>query len=271
MDSLSSLFSRFSLNARVFYTGNLCSIVDFDEQPGLGHLHVMREGHLQVQRPGKATLDISEPSLLFYPRPHQHRFHADAPGGATLVCATIDFGAGMGNPLLQALPDFLLIPLASIEGIDATLALLFQEAFTDLKGRQTAINLLTEYFLVLMLRHVIHANLVKAGVLAALADPRLTKAIAAMHEHPEQEWSLESLGRTAGMSRARFAAHFHQTIGATPLNYLTDWRISLAQAMLKKGKAVKFIAPLVGYSSPVALTRVFTRRVGMSPSQWLAG
>ena len=269
MDTLSPLLSRFSLSARVFYSGALCGNVNFDRQPGLGHLHVLRHGNLLVTQQGSQSLEITQPSLLFYPRPREHQFQVDDPDGAKLVCASIDFGAGMGNPLLRGLPSLLLVPLANIGGIEPTLSLLFDEAFADLPGRQAAIDRLAEYFLVLLLRYAISTKVVHGGVLAALADPRLTKAVAVMHEQPEHPWSLEELARRAGMSRARFAVHFRETTGAAPFDYLTDWRISVAQTMLKRGKPLKLVAPMVGYSSHVALARVFSRRIGMSPSEWL--
>ena len=70
------------------------------------------------------------------------------------------------------------------------------------------------------------------------------------------------------MSRARFAVHFRETVGMTPLDYLTDWRIGVAQALLKAGKSLKLVAPAVGYMSPTAFTRVFSQRIGASPTEW---
>ena len=270
MDTLSPLFARFSLNAQVFYSGSLCESVDFEARPGFGHLHVLRAGKLVITQRGAKPREIAQPSLIFYPRPCQHRFEIEDPDGAKLVCASIDFGAGMGNPLLRGLPDTVVIPLAMIDGIEQTLSLLFAEAFGDLPGRQASIDRLAEYFVVLLLRFVIRAEVVDGGVLAALADPRLTKTISAMHEQPDRSWSLEELAGVAGMSRARFAAHFRKTAGVTPLDYLTDWRIAVAQTLLKKGKPLKLAAPRVGYSSPVTFSRVFCKRIGMSPAQWLA-
>jgi AraC-like DNA-binding protein len=104
-----------------------------------------------------------------------------------------------------------------------------------------------------------------------LADPRLANAIAAIHERPEHPWSLEELAAAAGMSRARFAVHFREIVGVTPFDYLADWRIGMAQTLLKRGKPLKIVAPSVGYASSTALTRVFTQRVGVSPTQWLRG
>lgn len=72
------------------------------------------------------------------------------------------------------------------------------------------------------------------------------------------------------LARVCFAAHFRATTGATPLDYLTDWRISVAQTLLKRGKPLKLLAPMVGNSIAVALARAFARRTKMSPSDWIA-
>ena len=270
MDLLSPLFARFSLSARVFYTGTLCGMVDFDNSQGIGILHVLRRGRLRVVQPSAPSLELTRPSLLFYRQPCPHRFEVDDSDGADLVCAFIEFGSGVGNPLLRGLPDLLMAPMTEIAGVEPTLALLFDEAFAQRSGREAAIDRLVEYFMVLLLRHTIDARLIKGGVLAALADARLAKAMTAMHERPEHPWSLGELARTAGMSRARFAVSFRHIVGTTPLDYLTDWRISVAQTLLKRGKPLKSVAPAVGYMSPVAFTRVFTKRLGVSPTVWLA-
>jgi AraC-like DNA-binding protein len=270
MDPLSPLFARFTLSAEVFYTGALCGIVDFDNSKGIGILHVLRKGRLRVIGQPGATFEVATPSLLFYRQSCPHRFEVDDQEGADLVCAFIDFGAGMGTQILRGLPDLLMVPMDDIAGVAPTLALLFDEAFGARAGRSAAIDRLVELFAILLLRHAIDARLIKGGVLAGLADARLAKALTMMHEQPEQPWSLETLAQTAGMSRARFAVHFREAVGTTPLDYLTDWRISVAQTLLRRGKPLKMVAPAVGYSNPTAFARVFAKRIGMSPAAWLS-
>ncbi|MBY0577602.1 MAG: AraC family transcriptional regulator [Burkholderiales bacterium] len=267
MDRLSPLFSRFSLTARVFYSGTPCGAFDFSETGGGGYLHILRHGIVSIDHPDAAPILVTEPSVIFYPRPRSHRFQVE--DEAELVCTSIDFGAGLGNPLVRALPDVFVITLADIAGLTPALTLFFDEAFNKRCGRQAAVDRLAEYFLVLLLRHAIETRLFSGGILAGLADARLAKAITAMHERPEHSWSLEELARTADMSRARFAVYFRETVGTTPLDYLADWRISVAQTLLKSGKLLKLVAPAVGYSHPVALTRVFSRKIGVSPKVWL--
>jgi AraC-like DNA-binding protein len=269
MDTLAPIFSQFSLSAKVFYSGNLCTTVNFDEKPSLGYLHVLREGKVQVSWPNAKPIEVSEPTVLFFPKPTQHQFRVDNPDGANLVCATIGFDAGIGDPILQSLPEILIVPMVNITGIDATLTLLFNEAFAQYAARQPAIDRLSEYFLVLLLRHAIEAKLVSGGILAGLADARLALAMNAINARPEHPWTLDMLAHVAGMSRARFAAHFKATTNITPAEFLIDWRVSVAQKLLRRGKPLKMVAPMVGYSSAVALTRAFSRRVGATPGDWL--
>jgi AraC-like DNA-binding protein len=269
MDNLSPFFDRFSLSVRVFYSGRLCGTSGDHETEQAGHLHVLRKGAVKVTQANGRTMVVDQPSVLFYPRPYRHRFQVNTKEGAEIVCAFVEFGAGVRNPLILSLPELLVVPLSSVSELAPTAELLFAEAFAQHPGRQAAVNMLAEYFFVLLLRSAMHAQLVKSGILMGLKDPRLANAIIAIHEHPEHPWSLKELAHLAGMSRARFALHFHQTVGMTPFEYLTDWRIGVAQTMLSKGESLKLIAPSVGYASATALTRVFTQKLGLSPTEWL--
>jgi AraC-like DNA-binding protein len=270
MDSLAPLFEHFTLSARVFYSGRLCGISGDHATETAGHLHLLRRGVLRVLRSDHTSIVIDRPSVLFYPRPLRHRLQADESSGAELVCATIEFGAGTRNPLVQSLPELLIVPLESVKELGATMDLLFSEAFGDNAGRQTAVDRLSEYFLVLLLRTAMNDRLVEGGVLMGLADARVAPAIAAIHQKPEHPWSLEELAQAAGMSRARFAAHFHKVVGITPFDYLADLRMGIAQTLLKRGEPLKIVAPSVGYASSTALTRVFSQRIGLSPTRWMA-
>jgi AraC-like DNA-binding protein len=253
----------------MFYSGQQCGISPNLDEP-TGYLHVLRKGTLTVIRPNARPLVIDTPSILFFPRPQQHRVHGPEAEGADLVCATVQFGVGMLNPLTASLPEPFIVPLNALPELAPALELLFSEAKSQSSGRQTALDRLFEYVLVLLMRSALKEHLLDSGVLLGLADERLGKAIEVMHKHPEAPWSLEELAQRAGMSRARFAAHFRQVVGMTPFDYLTDWRLGVAQTMLRKGRSLKLIASAVGYTNATALTRVFTRRLGMSPSEWLA-
>jgi AraC-like DNA-binding protein len=262
-DRLGALLKNFSLAARLFHAGPLCGVVDFDETD-VGYLHVIRKGPLRVTHRHEGDLVIDAPTLLFYPRPLGHRFIADKMVGAQMTCASVRFASGGANPLARALPPIVALPLDAIPGITQSTAILFSEAHAPQCGRQAVVDRLFEVVIIQLIRHLMATNAVNVGLLAGLAHPQLQRAIIAMHEFPAAPWSIESLAERAAMSRSAFAAAFRETVGVAPGDYLASWRISLAQTMVKQGRALKTIAADVGYGSEVALSRAFSARVGMS-------
>lgn len=268
-DRLNPLFNNFALTARVFFTGAWCRVAAFDGKDSVGHLHLLRSGRISVKNRGADSIYVDQPSVLFYPRPCPHALLPDEGTEIDLLCASLDFGGRVGSPLSLALPEMVVLPLDGIKTLAPSLDLLFSEAFADQFGRQAALDRLAGYFVIQLIRYIISSGKMQTGMLAAMADGRLAKAVYAMHDRPEHAWSVEELAEEAGMSRARFAVHFRDKVGSTPLDYLTEWRICLAQSLIKQGKPIKTVASLVGYQSPAALSRVFSKRVGVSPSEWL--
>ena len=265
MDPFAALFAHVTPTARTFFTGNLCQTLQFTDT---GHLHLLKVGGLTVTQTGWADLELREPTLLFYPRERVHTFVVDPERGADLVCATVELGGVEGNPIGQGLPECVVLPLAAHPALAPVCDLLVGEAFSAGGGRQTALDRLFDYLLILIVRHVVENGAVSTGVLAGLADQRLAKALTAMHEAPKKSWRLEELADIAGMSRTRFAEHFRKLVGRTPIEYLTVWRMTIARQLLGKGKPVKSVAEQVGYDSAAAFSRVFSRVTGQPPREF---
>lgn len=269
MDRLQGLLQRVTVHAQMFHSGPLCGLTDFVPN-GQGQLHLVRRGPVEVMHGGE-RLHVSEPSLLFYPRPLGHRLLTDAHVGADMACANIAFGPGDGNPIVQALPAFLALPLDELRGCAAVLEVLFDEAFAQRCGRQVVVDRLFEVVLVLLLRHLLDSGRVREGPLAGLAHPQLSRALVAVHEKPAEAWTLETLAATAGMSRSRFAETFAQVVGMPPATYLAHYRIALAKAAVLRGDALECVAQAVGYGSAAALSRAFAGVCGASPRAWRRG
>jgi len=269
VDRLSFLLQRFSLSAGVFYAGHLCGVHAFDRDPTQGHVHLIRRGPVRLTEVPESAQLIVEPTLVFMPRPDAHRLITDESEGADVVCANVLFGAGGCNPITDSLPGVVCVPLQDLPGAEALLSLLDEEAFTPRCGRQAALDRLCELLLIRLLRYCMDQGITQGGSLAGLSDAKLSKALLAVHERPEHDWTLETMAALAGMSRARFAHHFREVLGQTPADYLASWRVSVAQGMLRSGRPLKHVAMDVGYGSTSAFARVFERKVGQLPSVWL--
>lgn len=266
--ALDRILRQFSLQAGVFYTGNICGPHLFEQDEVRGHLHLVKRGPVQLFEAGKSPLVIEQPTLVFLPRPKAHRLLADAQEGADVVCATIVLGGGR-NLVSDSLPDTVLIELQQMPGIEDFLGLMFDEALHERSGKQAVLDRLCEVLMIRMLRHSLEKGIVVGGTLAGLADAKLAKALEAVHEQPSMSWELSAMAERAGMSRSRFAEHFRGVVGVTPVEYLASLRMTLAQRLLARGMPVKNVALEVGYGSSSTLHRAFVRILGVAPSEWL--
>jgi AraC-like DNA-binding protein len=94
-------------------------------------------------------------------------------------------------------------------------------------------------------------------------------AIASIHNDPCYPWTLESLAERIGLSRSVFALRFREIVGATPMEYLTRWRMLLAADRLKSSSdGISAIANSLGYESESAFGKAFRRVMGCSPRQY---
>jgi len=270
MDRLSTLLSHFGVNAGTFHSGTFCGLSVHDGEP-CGHVHLLQAGELLLKPGSEREVRLSEPSLIFFPRPFAHRMFADEAMDTRLVCASLTFDGGSGNALAAALPDYLVLKLTDIPELGNTVEWLFKEAFEGHCGRVAVMDRLFELLVILLLRHLISSREQQPGMIAGLADPRLSRALNLMHEQPQKPWSVADLAAVANLSRAGFAEQFRRVVGQTPVDYLLSWRVSLAQKRLREGKPIALIAEEVGYESPSALARAFRRKTGLSPREWKAG
>ena len=269
MDRLSTLLSQFGVRANLFYSGKLCGMSTYDGADLRGHIHLLQAGTVGLKGPGKSSVLLTRPSLIFLPRPSRHQLIANEHEGAQLLCATMLFDGGISNPICASLPELLVLPLEELPLLADTLRWLFSEASGGHCGREAVLDRLFELLIILLFRHLLDHQQLSTGMMAGLADLRLARSLIQMHNQPQRLWSVAELANESNMSRAAYAAHFRSVLGQTPLDYLLSWRISLAQKRLREGRPITLIADEVGYESPSALARAFRRKTGCSPRDWM--
>ncbi|MDE1174292.1 MAG: AraC family transcriptional regulator [Parvibaculaceae bacterium] len=144
----------------------------------------------------------------------------------------------------------------------------------ELREPQPGSFLVAQHLAHLMLVQALRLHLaegLKGGVgwLFALADKQMSAAINAMHEDPAHRWTLQELAERAGMSRSTFALKFRETVGASPMEYLTRWRMLRAgDRLVNSSDPVSVIALALGYESESAFSTAFKRVMGCSPRQY---
>jgi AraC-like DNA-binding protein len=197
---------------------------------------------------------------VFAPRANA-RCCEDAP---LLASAHAGWG-GAANPLVGALPDKICLDVTEDSGMSLLLRLFKAELDAQHCGVRPILNRLAEVLVIRLLRAEINRGATRPGLVAGLADPRLARAIVAMHDDPGRAWRNEDLAAEAGLSLSRFAETFQNTVGETPQSYLRRWRMTLARQDIARGERVQAVARRYGYASPEALSRAFARQFDVNP------
>ncbi|MDX2484478.1 MAG: AraC family transcriptional regulator [Pseudodonghicola sp.] len=204
--------------------------------------------------------DDGPSKAVFLPR----RCGFDIVPDRVLVAALVDWG-GISNPLVSALPPVIEVDLTRDAETMAIAQLMKTEIEAQRCGAASVVNRLGEVLVVRILRGQIEAGSTRPGVLAGLSDPRISRAIVAIHDRPGRNWRNEDLADLAGLSRSRFAEMFLTAVGEPPAAYLRKWRLTLARQDVEKGHRVDAIARRYGYGSPEGFTRAFRKQFGTQP------
>ncbi len=114
-------------------------------------------------------------------------------------------------------------------------------------------------------RHILSSGY-ETGWIAGIRHPKLQTAIALIHKRFDEQWSLETLAKACGMSRASFAKEFCDITGQPPITYLNDVRVHKARTLLMAGKlSISDIAFRVGFGTEFAMRRNVRRLLGQTP------
>lgn len=250
------------------------------------------EGDIVVLPHGSAHLaqsDATAPTPLVFDLPHDYisrsyavlRHGGYSNGGrsdgglgehTTIVCGVVQLGHPAAAELLAVLPSVIHIAgatdRAEWEWLPSVLSLMASEAQSAQPGGETVITRLCDVLVIQAIRSWIDTDpAARQGWLGALRDPTIGRAISLIHGDPSNHWTVDSLAREVAMSRSGFSARFSALVGVSPKQYVTRWRMRLAQDLLHNDSLpILAIATQLGYQSEAAFSRAFKREMGTAPS-----
>jgi AraC-like DNA-binding protein len=192
-----------------------------------------------------------------------------------LVCGYLHSEDPLFDPAMRVFPSAFVVRVphgAASRWIQASITYALEEASHTAASTSVASTRLPELVLIEVLRlHLATAPAAGHGWLAALRDPVLAPALAALHREPERHWTVSDLASAAAVSRSLLDDRFRHVLGRSPIRYLSEWRMHLAEELLTATSASVFtVARRVGYDSDEAFSRAFKRAKGLSPSHWRA-
>lgn len=188
---------------------------------------------------------------------------------AWLICENFRLSGMLGCSFAAALGDCVILKSSESDGSrhQHLFSMLCHETTYPRPGAAFVYARLMELFFVEFLRECVMNNQAddQPNILRVLFDPQLLRAVQQMQENPSAPWTVASLARAAGMSRTAFAVRFTRLAGLSPLNYVTRWRMAIAEKLLSSGHTLAETAGQIGYESEASFSRAFKRETGLSP------
>ncbi len=297
-DLISDVFSTLRINSNFYFNAELSGDFSIEIPTERRHIrfHIVRQGDCWLTLPNGEQENLSEGEIAIVPDGTRQilsghaesaptplhdivsggalqngilRYGSDGPM-ACILCGFFQFDEAMDHPVLLNLPKILVIrpmDLGAEPWMTATVRLMLMEANLDAQGVTGIMaRLLEVIFIQTMRRLTVRDDQASNGFIAALSDPQLSKALTAMHKQPEIAWTISSLAKLAGMSRARFADRFTTVMGSPPIGYLTTWRLMKARALLANSDLdMTEIAERCGYASVPSFSSRFKKSFNTGP------
>ncbi|HEX7815727.1 AraC family transcriptional regulator [Dyella sp.] len=241
-----------------------------------GLFHLVGSGQCRVESKvleGAMTLEAGD--LLVLPHGHAHSLRSPEHDGreageiTSLICGELKFSGSSNHPLNHALPScFIVRSKEAGETFQQLSSMMVSVVNSGMSGRQVLLNKLADALFTLAVCDYARRAEDRRGLFAALGDTRICKVLQAVHEAPGHAWTMQNLAATACMSRSAFAERFTQLMKIPPMQYVTQWRVTLAEQWLRdRQQSVAAIAQQLGYSSEAAFRRLFKRVSGVSPGR----
>ena len=265
-DLLSHVLAQIRLTGDSVYSRSLVETAHLELDTDAAHICIVTQGALHVESDDQPTQVIEAGDLALLSRgAGDLRLVASTPLTTVVVCR-FWFDPDSLRSMVFALPRCLHIRQAEGAGwLEGIVHFLLIEADDVQPGAALMISRLIDLVVIRALRTWVHLGR-SSGWLGGLSDARIARALKAIHEHPAQRWSIESLAGIAGMSRSSFCARFAALVGRSPLRYHNEWRLGLARDMLARRSArVGEVGLSIGYESEAAFSRAYKAQFGHSP------
>jgi AraC-like DNA-binding protein len=290
MDVLSDILQSLHLKASVFlhacFRGDWAVDTSGERR---ATFHLVARGGCWLHMPeNREPIALAGDDLIVFPHDTQHTItNSQSPlaqdfprnqlsddfatgPGVTLICGYFDFNRESWNPLMDSLPDVMIIRNDGNQAVPFSHSLrhlLIHEIESSQMGASLVIDKLSEVLFINAIRHHLK-NSAEIGFIAALADKKIGRVLSRIHETPASNWSVERLAQVAGMSRSAFSGRFTQLVGISPMNYLSRWRMAKAHNLFLTGHySVAQVAERSGYRSEVAFAKTFKKQFGYGPGE----
>lgn len=303
MDVLTDIFDTLDLKGVLYFRTDFSPpwSVEVPDLVDAARFHLVVQGNCHVTLPSGDVVSLGPGDLILIPRGQSHILSHEithqAPSLETvladlgydgngvliagngseqastkMVCGHLTFRRGADHPILHTLPDYIYTTAgdrAREPLLDEMLRLISRRIFVEDLGSAASLTRMSEIVFIELVRAGIGRDQKLSTMVSAFRDKYIGQALELIHKRTSEPWTVETIAREIGMSRSRFSDRFSNLLEVSPMAYLSEWRLQKALTLLEDWRcSIQQVSNQVGYQSPAAFTRAFSKRFGESPRQY---
>jgi len=246
-----------------------------DELSGVEH-DILNDASCDQNRFGRNSINCEQSNLCSGTTnscllEHVQTLNKTSVNNAAAVVVTVELCELVKGGMGAVLPDYV---YCSSDENSRSYVLTITERLGELADSQgdlenTRVDRLTDLLLLEALDFFKQKYPLRSRILKGVGNRGIRKALMAIHENPEKNWSVEELASVANMSRSLFSEKFKFTINETPMNYVRQCRIQRSKILLVESNiSIEQVAQECGYASQSSFIKSFTLLTGTSPGEW---
>lgn len=270
MNPISDLFADLRIEGSVYFCEKLAAPWGFaHESEPRAIFHLVRQGYCIITIDGQeCKLDVGDFVFVSPGVDHEVNSIKGDKKDSLLLCGYCTFGADQADLVVRDIPKYIILERKKVNKhpwLLRTLEHLSAEYMSEEPTIEITLNKLTEILIIQLLRCEFAGD-VPVGIVAAMRDKRIAKALTSIHKDLARPWTMEFAAMEASMSRSGFHKKFSDLIGISFFDYLTRIRIKRAKYLLASSKLdIADISQQVGYRSELSFIKVFRKAVGKTP------
>ena len=269
----------------------------FRAKPGCAYFHFLATGTANLLTEDGVLQPLSAGNAVFLPHGNAHQIisspdapvqdidHYNVVSLSETVCAVtassssaphaiffsgcMEFDLGGLQGLVPLMPELMMIDATSQRYLELMpiLTAMEHEACTGRVGDAGILARLADVVMAVIVRDWVECGCSNSSAfVTALREPKLSRAILALHRQPGRNWTVAELAAESGLSRSVFAKRFQETIGIAPLHYAGELRMRIAHTWLSYDRMpIERVAERLGYTSQAAFSRAYKRITGTPP------
>lgn len=294
-DPLSDVLNLIGVESSVYiqkdFRGSWCMDIS---NTGFAQFHILVRGSACVTHAGQ-IMQLSADDIVLFPKGASH-FIGDTPDSSPtlgsdvihamregrepftegdnvtrMICGHFEYDFACSHPLLDNLPEVVLIHSADLSALDhlfSLVQLIIRESASDEPSSEVVTRRLSDGLVVTVLRSFFKQNKERTGFFRSLSDRRIALAISAIHNDVHSQLTIDDMAAYAGMSRSSFSQRFKDLVGQSAGSYATRWKLLKARLALRTNNdPIDKIAFANGYVSAAAFSRAFNTTFGETPTQ----